>query len=280
MAGRGVFGQALGSQLPKNLNYFSDLGSQIVYDEWGFRPPVAGRSGDVTYCYYDGGLMVILHIGLRGVDGEPRKFCATFQPLFSEIYNGSSTARRQAEIKLPLPDLRYDYVEQPVLVKIIEIAEQSQQGREGWVPSVVRLHSLDFCPHAETQRLHSKCLVGEFGGRVGDRKLQNFLVTGGGPFGFTNGSGVDEVIQSGAQIVNTVAEDDRPPIQRRGCFDIFDETAVAGTVSIDLLADDVRVAVNPSFQFAVESIGVLFRSPKFQPTACELRPEHVLFLQT
>ena len=159
------------------LDDISDLSCQCIYDDWRFRPPIAGRPGDMTYSYYNGGLMVVVHLELMRVDGEPRKFCAEFKSLSPIIHHGLPAAGRQiVEAKLPLAHLTCNHVEQSVLVKIIEITEQSQEGREGWVPSVVRLHSLNFCSHTETQFLDSPRLSGELCGGVRNWKLQRSVV--------------------------------------------------------------------------------------------------------
>src|SRR6266481_6150276 len=115
----------------QDVDNTSDLGRQRVDHVWRFRPPIAGRSGDMTYSYYNGSLVLELHVRLRGINSEPCNFCARLQSLLPEIYDGPSAAGGQVEIKLPLPDLGRDYIEQPMLVKIIEVAEQGEEGRDG-----------------------------------------------------------------------------------------------------------------------------------------------------
>jgi hypothetical protein len=87
----------------------------------------------MSYGYYDGRFMVIVHVSLGRVDGEPRDFCAVFQALPVEVHDRETTSRGKVEAKFPSSDLGYDYIEQSVLVKIVEVAEQGQQRttREG-----------------------------------------------------------------------------------------------------------------------------------------------------
>src|SRR6266481_5124063 len=263
----------------QDVDNTSDLGRQRVDHVWRFRPPIAGRSGDMTFSYYNGSLVLELHVRLRGINSEPCNFCARFQSLLPEIYDGPSAAGGQVEIKLPLPDLGRDYIEQPMLVKIIEVAEQGEQGREGWVPSIVRLQSLDFCPSRHTQTLDPPLAFNEIGGGVRDRKLKSSFVSGRIDPAFMDGRRVDKMVKSATQIVNTIPDNARPTIQVRDGLNILNEETVAGTVSVDLLADDVRVAVNPSLQFAVESIGMFFGASNFDPATSKLRSEHTLILR-
>jgi hypothetical protein len=217
----------------------------------------------MTNSYYNGCLVIILQVGLRGVDGKPHHFCATFQSFFPKIYDGLATTGGKTEIELPLADLKNNYVEQSVFVKIVEIAEQGQQGREGWVPSVVRLHSFDSCPHVVAQGLEPPQLLGEVLGTIGDGELQNLFISGRVLSRFVNSESVNEVIQSGPQIVDTIAENQAPSIKSGFRLDVLNNHAVAGAISIDLSADNVRVGVNPSLQFSVESIRMFFRHARF-----------------
>jgi hypothetical protein len=262
----------------QNFDNFFDFRYQRVYDDWRFRPPVAGRSGDMTNSYHNGSLVIVLQIGLRRTDGKPHHFCATFQSLFPKVYNGLPAAGRQTEAKLSLANLKDDDVEQSVFVKIIEIAEEGQQGREGWVPSVVRLHSLDSGLHVGAQGLESPQLFREVFGLVGNGELQNLFIGGRVLPGFVNSKSVNEVVQSRSQIVDTIAENQAPSVKGGFGFNILNNQAVAGAVSIELSADDVRVAVNPSFQFSVERVRMFFSTPDFEPAISELRSKHTLFI--
>lgn len=46
---------------------------------------------------------------------------------------------------MPLLNIGDNYIEQPVLIKIVEVADEVKQGRQFGVQSVVRLRSLDSC---------------------------------------------------------------------------------------------------------------------------------------
>lgn len=195
---------------PQDFDDVPNLVCQRVDHVWRFRPAVAGRSGDMTYSYYNGSLVLELHVRLRRVDGEPCNFCAHVQPLAHEIYHGLPASGGQVEIKLPFTDLGQNHAEQSVLVKIIEVAEQAQQGREGWVPSVVRLQPLDFCLHSQVQRLDSPRLFDESIGAISNRELQAPFLRGRALSAFSDGSGVDEMVQSRSEVVNAISDNARP----------------------------------------------------------------------
>jgi hypothetical protein len=263
----------------QDVDNIPDFFRQGMYDNWRFRPAIAGRSGDVSYGYYKGCLMLELHVELRRTNGEPCNFCALVQPLSREIHNRLSATGGQFEIELPFANLGQNHAKQSVFIKIVEIAEQGQQGREGWVPSIVWLQSLDFCLHGKAQGLKAPDLLRESIVAVGDGKLQTPVLRGRVLSGLSDSSGVDEMIQGGPKIVNAVADNARPLIQSGLDSDFFKDHAIAGTISIDLLADDVRVAINPSLQFSVESIGMFPRSPELDPATSKLRSEHTLILR-
>jgi hypothetical protein len=257
-----------------------DFGCQSIHDDWKFRAPIAGRSGDMTYGYYNKSLVPIFHVRLRGADGKPYNFRASFQAVSSVIYNGLSAAGGQLEVELPLPDLGHDYIEQSVFVKIIEIAEQGQQGRKGWVPSIVRLQSLDFCPHRNTQTLDAPFAFDEGRRGVSNGKLERPFVGRRINSVLMDSCGIDKMVKGAPQIVNTISDDAGPTVQIGEGFNVFDNKAVAGTIGIDLSADDVRVAVNPSPYFSVEHICMFFGPSEFEPATSKLRSEHTLVLCT
>jgi hypothetical protein len=231
----------------------------------------------VAYRYCRGDVGLILHLKLRRVDGEPCNFCAIFKALLTKTDDRLFGSQWQREVKFPRCDLGHHYMDQSMLVTVIEVSDQGQQRREMSVPSVVRLHSLDSCPHINSQRFDPARR--EVSSIVEDRKLQLSLVSGGILTSIMNGGGVDKVIQGGSQIVNTVAYHNRPIVKRRRSFDIEDY-AVAAAVSVSLSAEDIRFAVHPKPDVGINGLGMFVSPPDFDPATCKLWPGHGMILST
>lgn len=71
-----------------------------------------------------------------------------------------------------------------------------------------------------------------------------------------SGDGIDQVVQSGPQIVQAISDHQRPTLKRRRLIDT-DNDGVPGTVRICLLEEAVRVSLKPGMNFAVDGLSVL-----------------------
>src|SRR6185437_12531072 len=177
--------------------------------------------------YYNGRLVLIVHVLLRGIHDEVGDFCATFySACVVADFHGDQFAAWECEAKLPLADICHNHIEQPVLIEIVEFAEKAEQGRKLLVRSIVRLCSLDSCSRAVTDRRESIGLLGEVFGTAGNWELE-FVVPWWrtGP-ALPDGNRVNQAIETGAQVVNAVSSDQRPSVIGSR-FGDFEDLAVA-----------------------------------------------------
>src|ERR1700676_1844692 len=104
--------------------------------------------------YLERRLVIIVHIWIRRVNVEVHyNFCATVYAGPQKIRGGKGTKNRETfQAELPADQMLGGYIEQPMLVSVVEVADESEQRRKFSVPSIIRLQSLDFCPRGGVQR--------------------------------------------------------------------------------------------------------------------------------
>lgn len=204
------------------------------------------------YGYYNKRLVLITHIWIRGINGEPCYFCAVFYRPFmvsDASWNDRQFWINRLEAKLPLSMGGRDYIEQAVLVRIIEVPEQPQQGRQIGVRSVVRLYKLDFCPHSAAERRDSFQRPSlELCERIRNRELQFPLVGRRVTSAFSNGDGVNKMIEGGSEVVDAIPGNQCPPVERGLILD-FEDDAVAGSIGITLSATSIWIGILPRKDF-------------------------------
>src|ERR1035441_10666795 len=121
----------------------------------------------MCYGYNERCLVVVVHVSLGRINGEPCEFCATFYRTPKEFDCGrdkDSSIILRPEAKLLSRNIGDNHIEQPVLVSIIEIGEKPEQRRELTVRSIVRLRSLDSCLRSTAQGCNTPLDV-----RIGER---------------------------------------------------------------------------------------------------------------
>lgn len=242
-------------------------------------PPPAWANG-MSYGYHEGCLVFVVHISLWRVDGEPCESCATFYRAKKEVYgrrnkNGPIIWRREAE--LALLNVGNDYIEQPVLVRIVEFGEQPEQGRQLWVRSIVRLRPLKTCLDSFVgDRPKSPFLLGKCLASIGDRELKDVMLRRRIARAFFDGNGIDEVIEARPQVMNTVSGNKRPSVEGRLFRDLSDKT-MAATIGVTLFGDSVRLSLVPCNEFRCDSLEVLFGASQFQEGTSEFSTDHAIF---
>lgn len=258
------------------INDLPNFTDECIEDKDDFGDGLAGWPLGMAYGYSEGQIAIILHVSLRGIEGEEKKFCATYyrSPQIMEL--GPSGCLSD-EAKLPLDDMLHGYSEQPVLVSIVEFPDKREEGRQLMVPSVVRLRSLDSCLGIGCERGEPAVPLGsELFVTVSNRKLQSSSV--GRRIGPTvsDGNAINSVIKSGAEIVHTIAHHKGEPVERRGLPNV-NNNGVAATVSVGFVGEAVWFATDPRGHFRLEGAEMFFGTTYFQETASELRTDHAVY---
>lgn len=203
---------------------------------------------------------IVLHVKRRTIEGERRDLCAVYHGTDVENWHHGLTWDQATDVaELPLNRLGDAHLEQPVLVRIVEVAEDSKEWREFWVRSVVRLQSLDLCPHSLAEALDAPLLAPEAIGRVRDGKSEDPFIGGRILIRFDDSDAIDGVVEGGPKIMDAVAGEERPPFQGRLLIDVYDD-AIPGCVRVSLSDDAIRATVSPGRNLVFDGLQV-FLSP-------------------
>jgi hypothetical protein len=256
----------------------SDLGSQQLQQIADFAPRTPGWAKGMAYGYSEGHLVLVAHILLRGINGEECKLCASFHR-HESIENVGGPDQWPFEAKLSPRNLLEGCTEQPVLVRIVEVAEHPEEGRQFGVRSLVRLRSLDVCLSSSANGGEPVAFdrLREHLGTVCDRELKSFEMGRHGFSAVLDGKSINKTVKSRPQIMDAISGDQGPSVQRRGGPQISNDETVAASVSVTLSGDDIRVTVAPYRNIGLESLEVFFGTAYFQPTASELRSDHAIY---
>lgn len=235
------------------------------------------RSLGMAHRYLEGGLVIILHIRIRGISVEEHDgLCAT---VYRRPESMSLRERPEALITKATTDHMFgSYIQQPMLVSIIEKSEKEEERRELSVPSVVRLNSLDHCLRRSIERAESAVSsFGPFGRIANNRELDAAGVRGQVFSAVSDSHSVGEMIKGRTQVVNAVPDDQGPSIEGRWSADI-QHGAVPPRIDIELFGDDVGIAILPLRQFSAVEFQVSFGMADLQEGTSEFRTDHALTL--
>src|ERR1039458_7211441 len=130
---------------PDVINNPSDFGNKDFQHVSEFASCAPRWPSGMCYGYNEGCLVLVVHISLWRLHGEPCEFCATFYSsrMIAEGGRDDRLLADACKTELPMRHIGEHHIEQPVFVKIIEFAENAQKRREFWVRSIVRLGSLE-----------------------------------------------------------------------------------------------------------------------------------------
>jgi hypothetical protein len=256
-----------------DLLHFVDENVKEIPDLTGVGP---GWPLGVAHGYCEGRLAIILHISLRRGESEIQKLCATYYRS-AEIVKSRLADGWSDEAKLPTDNMLHRHGEQSVLVRIVEFPDERKEGRQLMVPSLVRLRSLDSCLRVSAQiREPTFPLADETGLCVADRELQITKVRGRIRSAIPDSNAIDEVIEGGSKIMNTVPRNQTPTF-KRGRFIDINANGVAATVQVAFLGENIRLSINPRLQFGLESVEMFLGSTYFEEAASEFRTDHAVY---
>jgi hypothetical protein len=258
------------------VNDASDLLNEDLQNIDKFSRRATGWPGGMSYGYYNGCLVLAVHIRLRRGEHDIREFCATFYSArVVEQLEAREFVTGVIESQVTLSGVGDDHIEKPVLVKIVEFIEEAEKGRELRVPSIVRLRSLDSCLRSGRKGPNHRQGSVKVSHGASDWKLERPFHRGRVASAIANSESVDKSVESRAEIVDTVPGDQGPSIERRGLLD-FDDESVAATLGITLSGDAISLAVLPQNHFSTEDVEVFFGTAKLEQTASELRSDHAI----
>src|ERR1035441_2504138 len=128
----------------------------------------------MCYGYLNRALVLVVHLLLRRGNNEVGDLCATFyRPHMLAGSDGGLIVSARFPFDSSLGKTGDDNIEKPVLVRIVEVSDKAQEGRELLVRSTVRLRSLDACIHASAKRGDPGSLLDKQFEGIRDRELES-----------------------------------------------------------------------------------------------------------
>jgi hypothetical protein len=127
--------------------------------------------------------------------------------------------------------------------------------------SIVRLVPLDLCPHwiANSSELPStRDGIIKIRLACSDGELKFPFIGGDRRRRFVAGYRIHEMIQAATKGVETIANSQRPIVERRQLVDV-DSDCASGALSIHLLEDAVRISLTPGNTFITNGLS-MFRA--------------------
>ena len=225
-------------------NHIMNFGHEHRQKNLQARQTMTFRPGGVAYDYCEVGREIVVEIGRRTVKNERSDLCAVFyRSLVKEPLHALEWDKATDIVELPTDRLGETYPEQSVLVRIVQVADETKEWRECFVLSVVRLEPLDLSSDSFAEVSQTPLL------------LPAEEIEG-------HGDSVYRVVEGGPQIMDTVPSNQGPTFER-GFFLDFDDDAVAGGLRITLSDDGVRVAVAPGRDLLLDGFRVFFSPPYF-----------------
>ena len=216
-------------------------------------------------------------MGVRKLKDECCEFCVIIYPVdpvrIEELPNTvrPGQASQSSDFSEIHPsNFIQNHLGQPMLVHIVEVAEQPQQGRQFVVPSIIRLYPSDHCPHRTAESLDTPFRIPEALGTIANRELEVSLVERGILPRLQDSNSIDKLIEHGSQIVETVGSNCGEMSQGRGVVDVKHE-AMTCLVGITLSNEAVGSRIIPGADFILDSLQVFMSPCKFESTSVKNR---------
>ncbi len=248
-----------------NADDFADFGQEQVDHAGNIAALSKGRTGTVVHGHEDAPLKVQPYVYGRWANCDKSDFLAVCEFSHVRFSDGRLKAGGIMDLHVPLVELLNGDVQQSVLVPVVEIAQDGQEGRQFMVRTEVRLHTLDGVNNTSADVTLAALAVSEpemlrpeIVGAVLDNKHQvssHMLGEWSSRMPLVSGNCIDEMVQSGAKVMDQVAEDKGPFLKGRLVLDDKDE-AVSGEIRVRFLPDGVRVSVSPCHHFVFHRVGV------------------------
>lgn len=236
------------------------FGKHGIYRGGKFKTHMPKWAPGVAHAYHKGTAELVCHVRRRTLKEQREDLCAVYYGAGMKLKVPALSNLKPLDIlQGSLVRLGRGHIQQTVLVRIIEIAEGRQDGREVWAESVVRLYPLDSCPHITRERVQATTALSlKLLGGVGNWEHQQSVAPGReSSIAGNDGELVDHVIQRGANVVDCVsgnqshARQFRPP-------ENLDVNADDGCISVSLLGESIRCWLSPGRDFRFEGFEVFF----------------------
>ncbi|HXT74464.1 MAG TPA: hypothetical protein VN785_11485 [Candidatus Angelobacter sp.] len=246
-----------------NADYCLDFLKQQIEERPNFCHADSGWASVMADAYREGRLVIVVHIEGGWLNGKRENISAILNFSAEVTDRLDEVPARMMDIGLRVEFLTKGYLDNPVLVPIVEIPQQGKQGRVRWMSSVVRLYGFDSCPHCLAQGGDSVPLRIEGIPFVADGELKTPLLVNRQGGLLRDGYAVDQMVERRTQVVNEVTEKQTPAIPVRDRVE-FDSEPVKTTFRVMVLGQGVRLFFLPSTNFVTDGFGVFLCTAEFQ----------------
>jgi hypothetical protein len=209
--------------------------------------------------YYFQKNAIPVHIRRRSVTNNRKDLCAIFYlPEIEDVCKGSPIVGMfTLEAKLSLADCSVSQPRQSVFVRVVEFSQHTQERRQHWMRSVVRLEHLESCPHRFTdfsQRPLADSFV-KILPSIGNGESKSPMIGRGSGFGFTDRNSSSQIIEGRTEIAESIGHDQSPSLELSWLHDTENET-VTGAVVVHFLDEVVRISLHPGVGFIADGLSV------------------------
>jgi hypothetical protein len=171
----------------------------------------------------------------------------------------SPTARGMKDVSSDIRDTRSCYLKKPMFVGIREVSNDAQERRKDWMRSIEGLKMLKSIPKFGEQA--AEFLVKGFRevvGIVNDEEAETLFVAGRSVNRRHLTKSMDEVIEDGSEIIDTVPDNDRPSNKIRGWSHPQHSHSYSGHFRATLEKGLITATVQPSLDFRIDRLEVFF----------------------
>jgi hypothetical protein len=244
------------------INNSSNLVTQHGDEASDLCSTIQGWAGGVRHDNHEVTDKCAAHILRRGLlENKSSDLCAVFEfSLADQEFKVGSGGDFMREASLP--ETAESNLQQSVLVNVIQFPEQPEKRREFWVRAIVRLYSLDSCPHSKTQSRNPL---------FGVMKLTSVASQGEGELigagrGFLprlmDGDCVDQVVEGGTKIVDAVPDLKGQSLEI-GSLGSVENPTMFGTIGLDLLGDAVVFRLQSGSRACIDGIEMFLGAAQF-----------------
>lgn len=243
----------------------SDLCVQQVDQGPDVGAATAGRANRVGDRHNQSSVELHLHVSARRIDGECYDRCLIYKVADVGAYSHALKSGGMVNVRFPFVRLSDGNIEEPVLVTVVEFTEDGEQGRKVEAWALLRLHTLNCCPNGKAKRFDVEMLFTPSLLVVRDNKhelLEDALGDRRTGLRFVYGDCVHEIVESGTEIVNEIAESQRP-VFKRGAGVNVDHPTMPGEIIVHFVRDSVGFSISPCLEFTLNYVSMLLSAPQF-----------------
>ena len=213
---------------------------------------------DVRDAYVKGEVVPHLHIRRRAVEFECQEGCLVFDVPNSNVNCALLPGDQAGKVRFARCRDGCDDSEAAVLVGVVEFLKPAERSQNELIRSVVRLQTLDSCLGRAAKGPDMPFRLGSPRGVRRDGKYQGPLTGGRVGSAFSDADGVDTVVESAAETVDAIP-DDQTPAAGGQRVDELDVEAILGGVRVRLGPDTVGLRVEEGIHLPSHTLEVVLR---------------------